>query len=85
MQPTDQTSMGLLYPFSRSMTSGARYHRVVTLRVSLVSGLCSDSTLFIFEALEIPSSLMSIFLVLDRTSPFFFCLPSSATFGFYAF
>lgn len=89
MQPTDQTSIGLLYPFSRRMTSGARYHLVVTLRVSLARGLCKDSTLFTLEAWEIPDSppcsLTYTFLVFDLTSPFFFALPYSAGFYFSAF
>ena len=36
MHPTDHTSIGLLYPFYRRMTYGARYHLVVTLKVNLV-------------------------------------------------
>ena len=33
MQPTDQTSMALVYSFHESMISGARYHRVATYSV----------------------------------------------------
>lgn len=70
------------------MTSGALYHLVVTLNVSLVSGLCNDYTLLIFDSCEIPdyegfSCLTSTFFVFDRTNPFFLFFPSGYGGGFY--
>ena len=52
MQPADQTSMGLLYPFSSKITSGALYHLVVTLRVSFATGFCIDSIRLILDSSE---------------------------------
>ena len=38
MYPTDQISIGLLYPGSNKITYGARYHLVVTLKVNFALG-----------------------------------------------
>jgi hypothetical protein len=78
--------MGLLYPFSSKIISGALYHLVVTLKVSFAIGLDMTSLLLILDCSEMPLSyyfLVSNFFVLDLTNPFFFF--SSTAGGFFCY
>ena len=81
IHPTDQTSIGLLYPFSSKITSGALYHLVVTLRVNFARGLCMLSIRFIFDYSEIDSSVFWTTFVFCLAKPFFFAFPSAAGFS----
>lgn len=64
------------------MTSGARYQRVVTLRVSLIRGLFMLFIRFILDSVDMVSSFSYIAgtLVFCLFRPFFLLLPSSGFF-----
>lgn len=65
------------------MTSGARYQRVVTLKVNFIRGLFILFILFIFDSVEMTYSFSYITgaLVFCLFRPFFLAFPSSGFFS----